>query len=157
MSGSKGFKTHGFDDLAAYLNDAAGLVEANTDIIEAGGDVIAEAAKTNVRAKLNKKPSGQLEGDIHTRVVKPRQAEIGVQRDQPSAVYAAVHEFGHPGITPKRARALRFEVDGQVVYAQKVVIPQRAFLRPAADENGKDAAQAMGEKIDGELKGMVKV
>lgn len=141
------FKVKGIDEFVAYCRESAKVIDAHPDIIEAGSDVVRDAARGNVRAKLTKKPSGQLEGDIQTRVVKPRKAEIGIQRDQPSAVYARVHEYGHPGITPKKARALRFEIDGQVVFAQKVVIPQRAFLRPAADEHGKDAGKAMGKKL----------
>ncbi len=57
--------------------------------------------------------------------------------------YAAIHEFGGTlpamTITPKRAKALRFEIDGRVVFAKKAEIPARTmpprpFLKPAAKD-----------------------
>ena len=49
--------------------------------------------------------------------------------------YAAIIEFGRGPVTPESADALRFEVDGEVVYAMRSgpVAPQ-PMIRPAVDE-----------------------
>ena len=48
------------------------------------------------------------------------------------ARYALIHELGGT-IVPKRAKALVFEIGGEVVRVMKVVIPARPYLRPAGD------------------------
>ena len=49
-------------------------------------------------------------------------------------VYAAIHEFGGV-ITPKKAKALSFEIGGELIFAKSVHIPARPYLRPAFDTN----------------------
>jgi len=46
--------------------------------------------------------------------------------------YALIHELGGV-IRPTKAPALMFRIDGQFVRVQKVRIPARPYLRPAAD------------------------
>lgn len=45
-----------------------------------------------------------------------------------SVIYAAIHEFGGI-IEPVNAKALRFEIDGRFIMVQRVVMPERSFLR----------------------------
>lgn len=52
-----------------------------------------------------------------------------------NANYAKPLEFGRGPITPKQAEALRFEIDGEVVFAQRVEgHPPYPFFRPALRE-----------------------
>lgn len=53
-------------------------------------------------------------------------------------VYAAIQEYGGT-ITPKQARALFFEIDGEAVVAKSVTIPARPYMRPAFDEGHAEA------------------
>lgn len=57
--------------------------------------------------------------------------------------YARIHEYGGtvhlPMLVPRRARALRFEVGGQTVFARRtrahdVRIPERSYLRSALED-----------------------
>ena len=56
---------------------------------------------------------------------------------------------GHPiVITPKKAKVLRFVVNGRVVYAKKVVSPgmaPRPYMRPAAERVAEPLARGMGD------------
>lgn len=138
-------RVRGVAKLQANLRRAGEAVQGNggEEVMRAGGDVIRDEARSNIRRKLNKNPRGVLEGATVTWVVSDKKAEIGPR----GVVYAAIHEFGGV-ITPKRAAALRFEIDGEVIFTQRVVMPQRAYLRPAADTKGAAAAKAMGVTID---------
>lgn len=46
--------------------------------------------------------------------------------------YALIQELGGV-VVPLVAKALAFEIDGQLVFAKSVTIPARPYLRPAAD------------------------
>lgn len=70
--------------------------------------------------------------------------------------YAAIHEFGGlipaHDVVPKAAQALRFEVDGQVVFAARahipeVRMPERSFMRSALAD--------LAPEIEAGLKGAV--
>lgn len=81
--------------------------------------------------------TGRLKASIHPDPVRrsgPWSIDSGVSADAPYA--APVHEGARPHvIRPRYARALRFEVGGRVVFAQRVHHPgQRAqpFLTNAA-------------------------
>lgn len=58
--------------------------------------------------------------------------------------YAAIHEFGGE-IRPRRARVLRFKIDGEWVQARRVRIPARPYVRPTVDEDGSEAIREVGE------------
>jgi len=56
-------------------------------------------------------------------------------------IYAAIHEFGGE-ILPKRAKFLHWvDKNGKDVFAKRVKMPMRPYLRPAFDEN-KEAIKA---------------
>lgn len=91
--------------------------------------------------------TGKLQSSIEIKYARDYQwAEI-----YPTAPYAKYIEYGtgsrgeYPGtaytITPKNAKALRFEVQGKVVYAKKVKHPgirPQPFMRPAAIVGAED-------------------
>lgn len=64
-------------------------------------------------------------------------------------VYAPVHEFGAV-ITPKTATRLHFVVDGEDVFAKRVVIPARPYMRPAFD-HGREPAMKVAAQVIGEV------
>jgi HK97 gp10 family phage protein len=139
-------KWSGLGELAVNVTKLMKLYDgpAGARVVKAGGIVIREAARANIRAKLNRNPTGRLESETEVHPVNSRRVHIGTLRN----IYARVHEYGHPGITPVRAKALRFVVNGQVVFAQKVVIPARPWLRPAATESRDNVEKAMGTAIE---------
>lgn len=130
----------GFDELNGKLTDLLRL-DATPGLI-AGAEKLKAAIQENIRSKLNKNSSGALEGQVQIVVTKKDTAEVGIQKD----VYGRTHEFGAT-IVPKKAEALHFEIDGQEIFAKKVVIPKRPFMRPAADENRDSIADAIGEAL----------
>lgn len=66
--------------------------------------------------------TGRFQASI-THIVQGDTVEIGTNIDK----YPPVHQFGAV-ITPKVAKALRFVVGGQVVFAKSVTIPSRPWL-----------------------------
>lgn len=93
----------------------------------AAGKVVEAAARANVAAKM-KSGTGEFRGAIAT---TPAGRSVFVGSSHPGA---AVQEFGAV-IVPRRAKRLRFTVDGQTVFARAVTVPPRPWLRPAADQN----------------------
>lgn len=77
--------------------------------------------------------TGTLEGSIGVQDFARAEGR-GVRGNWGSrdARYALIHELGGV-IVPKKAKALVFEIGGEVVRVMKVVIPARPYLRPAAD------------------------
>lgn len=64
------------------------------------------------------------------------------------AKYALIHELGGT-IVPVKAKALRFRLpNGQWVFATKVTIPPRPYLRPAADKLYPTLAGHMRDFLD---------
>ena len=84
--------------------------------------------------------TGRLKKSIR-KIVKPNKAVIG-----PTVPYAIYVEYGtrpHE-IRPVRARALRFEVEGRVVFAARVLHPgtrPQPFVRETAEQIREEAAE----------------
>jgi phage gpG-like protein len=136
-------KITGLEALTARLDrlGAAAKGETMLDGLEAGGRVVQAYAQDNARNKLSKHPTGFLTNSILIKREGMR-VLIGVW----GVVYAAIHEFGGV-ITPIRAKALHFVIDGKHILTQRVVIPARPYLRPAVDEH----KEAVGAAIAGLL------
>lgn len=125
--------------------------EAARRVVGAGARVIQDAARANVRAKLNRRSSGRLEADITTEFENDYEATVGPR----TVVYARIHEYGGV-ITPKRARVLAFEIDGKKVFTRRVVIPARPYMRPAYDAKRRAAQEAMRRQVEVEILNAVK-
>lgn len=67
-------------------------------------------------------------------------------------VYAPVHEFGAT-IRPRRARALRFFVGGQLVFARKVTIPARPYVAPTFEVDSDRAFDAFATRVERSIQG----
>lgn len=121
--------------------DRIGSMEAE-DIVQPAIEAAIEDIATLAR-RYAPRDTGELANSIEARI-GPKTGTVVA-----TAPHAAFVEFGtwsHNLLEPKsgtyeivpvRARALRFEVDGDVVFAQKVNHPgveAQPFLNPAADE-----------------------
>lgn len=109
-------------------------------IVNAGAAEIVKIQQENVRKKLNKNAHGVLESKLQVIEIDSRNAEAGIPEN--TLAYQLVHEFGKK-IVPKKAKALRFEIDGKVIYVKSVTIPARPFVRPSAKPGGRKAAMAI--------------
>lgn len=118
--------------------------------VNAGAAVIERKAKINMDRKL-KRRTGNLINSISTngeKVGNGARATVRVGQK-----YGAIHEFGGT-IVPKKAQTLAWQgPDGKMVFARKVRIPARPYMRPAIDENQGAILQAMSDPIDRHLKG----
>jgi len=111
----------------------------------AGGHVIEAQAKINVEKTFSHKSTGGagLGGSIQTVVSTSTETKAEVDVG-PTVIYGRIHEFG--GIVlPVHAKMLSWiDVDtGERVFANKVQIPARPYLRPAFDEHKDEIVNAM--------------
>ena len=113
----------------------------------AGGFVIEGNAKINVNKTFSSKATGGagLGGSIQTVVSKatPTKAEVDVG---PTVIYGRIHELGGI-ILPVYAKMLSWVDNGKRIFAKRVQIPARPYLRPAVDEHEKEISQAVGFQI----------
>lgn len=68
----------------------------------------------------------------------------------PTVVYGRIHELGGT-ITPNKAKALHFVIDGQHITSKAVVIPARPYLRPAVDEHENEIVSAISTILESEI------
>lgn len=117
-------------------------------VVGAGAGKIVEVQKRNVRAKLNQRPKGVLESSLQVIPISNKVADAGIPTN--TLAYQLVHEFGKV-IVPKKKKVLRFEIPGVVprpgdddlgIYAKRVTIPARPFVRPSAKAGGRTLATA---------------
>lgn len=118
----------------------------------AGGFVIEANAKINVNKTFSSKATGGagLGGSIQ--VVKskatPDIAEVDVG---PTVIYGRIQELG--GIVlPVYAKMLSWVDNGKRIFAKRVQIPARPYLRPAVDEHERDISQAVGFQLKKQIK-----
>ena len=138
---------HGLDEFEAQLKRLGDKARSEKilDSLEAGGRVIQIYAQDNVRTKLNRHPTGNLVNNIDVR----KEGKI-ILVGAWGTVYAKIHEFGGV-ITPIKAKMLHFFVDGVEVFAKRVSIPARPYLRPAVDEHMPEIEQAVSDAMRGLL------
>lgn len=112
----------------------------------AGGQVIEAAAKVNAEAQFRGSSTGTLKESIHTEIVKADQNAVTVHIGT-GLIYARIQEFGG-WIEATTAKALSWiNEQGERVFAKKVHLDPRPYLRPAFDENQDKAVKAIGESI----------
>lgn len=91
--------------------------------------------------KLAPVDKGGLKSSIEAESISSKKAKYGS-----NIIYAAIQEFGGT-IKPVRAKMLRFEKDGKVIYAKSVTLKPQPYLRPSADWLKKNGAKAYGVVI----------
>jgi hypothetical protein len=98
------------------INDP-GLKITEEKIRQVGPHLLDEAVKLGIREAKEGAPvlTGDLRSSIRLMTKTRTSAVYG--SDKP---YAAVQEYGHGGIRPKRAKVLAFKVDGQWVFTKYV-------------------------------------
>lgn len=116
----------------------------------AGGQVIETNAKINVEMTFSSKATGGagLAGSIQTVVAESSdtKAEVDVG---PTVIYGRIHELGGI-ILPIFAKMLSWVTDtGERVFANKVQIPARPYLRPAVDNHIDDIRDAVEHQLKG--------
>jgi hypothetical protein len=120
-------------DLSAALNRIErAVLAAASDAATAGGEVLAEGAADRAEGRG---------GEIAVNTVADGVVEI-----EPQGPGARIHEFGGV-ITPDTADKLVFDIDGETVFAEVVLMPARPYMRPAADEDRDAAADAAREVL----------
>lgn len=144
-------KIDGIDQLVSILASLKDIGD-DLEVVGAGADALAEVQKENVRAKLNKNPRGVLEGALQRIPIDNRTAEAGIPAN--TIIYALAHEYGVT-IVPKKAKALRFEIDGKVIFAQSVTLPARPYVRPSVRQGKAKAAMAIQKKLKENMRGIV--
>ena len=123
----------------------------------AGGFVIEANAKINVNNTFSSKATGGagLGGSIQTVIAKAKEtyAEVSVG---PTVIYGRIHELGGI-ILPVHAKLLSWIGDnGEHIFAKRVQIPARPYLRPAVDEHEKEIRDAVGFQIEKQIKAALK-
>ena len=123
-------------------------------VVNAGAAESVEAQKANVRNKLNKNPRGVLEGALQVIHIDNKTAEAGIPAD--TIIYALAHEYGVT-IYPKKAKALRFEIDGEVIFAKSVTIPARPYVRPSVRQGQNKAVKAIINETNKRMREIINV
>lgn len=129
----------GMDRLVSNLT-ALKTIWDDPAVVNAGAAEFVEVQKANVRKKLNKNARGVLEGTLQVIPINNKTAEAGIPAN--TLIYALVHEFGKI-IVPKKAAALRFEIDGEDIFAKRVTIPARPYVRPSVRQGQRKAIKAI--------------
>ena len=98
-----------------------------------GAHIVEKHAKLNIKGHGLWK-TGNLFNSLRVQEVGAWHALVGTS----GVIYAAIHEFGGV-ITPKRAKYLSWiGKGGERVFAKRVKMPARPYLRPAFDENKEE-------------------
>jgi len=61
-------------------------------------------------------------------------------------IYGRIHELGGI-ILPVHAKMLSWVDNGKRIFAKRVQIPARPYLRPAVDEHENEIGQAVGHQL----------
>lgn len=105
--------------------------DLRTTIAKMGFDV-ETLAKQNVQRLFSKNPHGNLLGAINTRMEETSTsilASVGISSK--TIPGARIHEFGGV-ILPKKGNFLSWvNMDGEHIFARRVVMPERSYLRTA--------------------------
>ena len=143
------------DGIGRLVSNLAALktVWDDPSIVAAGAAELVKKQQENVRVKLNKNPRGVLENALQVIPINDRTAEAGVPAN--TIVYALADEYGVT-IVPKKAKALRFEIDGKVIFAQSVTLPARPYVRPSVRQGGPKAAMAIQKATRAKMKELIK-
>jgi hypothetical protein len=126
-------------------------------VFEAGEILRGEAQKNvtggGVSTKKLNVATNRLRGSISTISIGKNAVKVGPQ----GVEYAEGWEFGMPGkvIRPVRRKALRFEIDGEIVFAQVTRVPAqrpRPYMAPALRTKRKEMIKRIRRVYTGPLK-----
>ncbi len=121
----------------------------------AGGQVIQAAARVNAEAQFRGNPTGTLKESIHTEIAESSENSVTVHIGT-GLIYARIQEFGG-WIKPVTAKVLSWiNEEGKRVFAKKVHLDPRPYLRPAFDENQDKAVKAIGASIKASIEKALK-
>ena len=125
----------------------------------AGGEVIRNHAKLNIRSTFSAKSRGGagLAGSMIVDLVKSSETEAEVDVG-PTKIYGRIQELG--GIIKPVFKKMLSWIgdDGKRIFAHQVRIPPRPYLRPALDDHKEDIADAVGYQVEQGIKNsMVKL
>ena len=132
----------GFADSAG---DAADRVE-NGEAVDRGVEETTRTIALDAE-RFAPKDTGELAGSIHVEKLADGEWLVIVGADHAKPI-----EYGSRPhvITPNDAEALRFEIDGQIVFAQRVFHPgnpAQPYLRPAIDAHRQDLARNIADEL----------
>ena len=133
------------DNVKAALKAATG--DALKRAALAGGHVIEANAKINANNTFSSKSTGGagLGGSIQTVVSKSTDTRAEVEVG-PTVIYGRIQELGGI-ILPVHAKILSWVDNGVRIFAKRVQIPARPYLRPAVDEHENEIRQAVGYQL----------
>ena len=141
----------GFDDLADQADDlSSDIRQMDDEMVEALDRAVAETSR---RIKLAMEGFVPIdEGDLLRSIsqpVKTAEMERTITVDEP---YARAIEYGRGKVTinAKPGSALRFKIDGQVIYAGKVEQEPTAgtpFVRPAVRGNQRRLQREIRDEL----------
>jgi len=133
------------NNVKAVLKSVSG--EQLKRAVLAGGQVIEAYAKINVERTFSSKSTGGagLAGSIQTVVGKSTEHSAEVEVG-PTVIHGRIQELGGV-ILPVYAKMLSWVDNGVRIFAKRVQIPARPYLRPAADEHKDDIRDAVGYQL----------
>ena len=106
---------------------------------------VAELARDAIRRHAPGGPDTDYAQQIVVRPVRrgAKRVELAVTTDHPGAT---TQEYGAV-IEPKRARVLRFEVDGRVVFTRRAHIPAHPHFRPGWAEAQRAIPRVLADNL----------
>ena len=108
--------------------------------------------KNKLSGQVLKRGTGRLAGSIGATQEIEGQDIVG--KVGSGLKYARIHELGGV-IRPKNFRYLHFFVKGEEVFAKKVTIPKRPYIKPSIEESSKKIANIFGTEFFAEIKNKV--
>ena len=108
--------------------------------------------KNKLSGQVLKRGTGRLAGSIGATQEIEGQDIVGKVGSR--LKYARIHELGGV-IRPKNFRYLHFFVKGEEVFAKKVTIPKRPYIKPSIEESSKKIASIFGTEFFAEIKNKV--
>ena len=117
-----------------------------------GGRVIQSYAMINAERVFSANSKQELAGSIQVVDSKstPTHAEVDVG---PAVIYGRIHELGGI-ILPVHAKMLSWVDNGKRIFAKRVQIPARPYLRPAVDEHENEIGDAVGHQLRKQIEGV---
>jgi len=150
---SKPRRVRNLDRLERKLGKLSRLASADVleNALHAGAQEIRNAAIDKAPYRVG---GGGLRGSILTKTDEKSGSRVSVLVGT-NLVYAAIQEFGGT-IFPKKGRFLVFEIDGKKIFARKVTLPPRPYLRPAFDEQKGEAVKVFRLAVADQIKAIAR-